>query len=148
MVNRFGGGMIRYGLPGMVMGVILSWAAGMHGPMAEAQTGRGADGPARGMESSRGLPQAMTARGANGEAGGTIAMVTSPPGSYQWLYLVDTRMHALAVYRLDPSNPKGALKLEAARQYQWDLKLEHYNNQAPEPAAIESMVKALTQPPR
>jgi hypothetical protein len=26
------------------------------------------------------------------------------------------------------------------------LKLEHYNNQAPEPAAIESTVKALAQP--
>ena len=73
-------------------------------------------------------------------------MVTAPSGSAQWLYLIDTKSHAFAIYRVDPSNPKGSVKLEAARQYQWDLKLEHYNNQAPEPAAIESMVKALAQP--
>ena len=60
--------------------------------------------------------------------------------------LIDTKSHAFAIYRLDPTDHKGTVKLEAARQYQWDMKLEHYNNQSPEPAAIESMVKALAQP--
>ncbi|WP_165234320.1 hypothetical protein [Aquisphaera insulae] len=152
MRMRFSGGMARFGLPGIAMGVMLSWASGMHGPTAEAQTGRGADAggvPGRAIEGNRGLPQVASPKVlANGEANGTLAFVTSPPGSYQLLYLVDTRSHALAVYRVDPGNSKGALKLEAARQYQWDLKLEHYNNQAPEPAAIESMVRTLAQPPR
>jgi hypothetical protein len=44
------------------------------------------------------------------------------------------------VYRVDPQNPKGSLKLEAARQYRWDLKLAEYNNLPPEVSAIESMV--------
>jgi hypothetical protein len=83
---------------------------------------------------------------AGGDANGTLALVTSPGGSVQLLYLIDTRNQAFAIYRVDPSNPKGSVKLEASRQYQWDLKLEHYNNQAPEPAAIESTVKALSQP--
>jgi len=73
-------------------------------------------------------------------------MVTAPSGPAQWLYLIDTKSHAFAIYRLDPTNPKGSVKLEAARQYQWDLKLEHYNNQVPEPAAIESLVRTLAQP--
>jgi hypothetical protein len=72
-------------------------------------------------------------------------MLSSPTAAGQWLYLIDTRSRAFAIYRIDPSNPKGSVKLEAARQYQWDLKLEHYNNQAPEPGAIESMVRAPAQ---
>ena len=81
-----------------------------------------------------------------GDANGTLALISSPMGSAQWLYLIDTRSRAFAIYRVDPTNPKGSVKLEAARQYQWDMKLEHYNNQAPEPGAIESMVKSLAQP--
>jgi hypothetical protein len=98
--------------------------------------------PARGVE-GKAAPQGRLLAG--GDANGTLALVTSPAGSAQWLYLIDTKTRAFAIYRVDPSNPKGALKLEAARQYQWDLKLEHYNNQAPEPAAIEATVKPLAQ---
>jgi len=64
------------------------------------------------------------------------------------LYVIDTRSRAFAVYRVDPTNPKGTVKLEAARQYQWDLKLAEYNNQPPEVAAIESTVKTLGPPAR
>jgi hypothetical protein len=82
-----------------------------------------------------------------------MAFVTNVPGTQQgqWLFLVDTKTQAMAVYRVDPSNPKGVLKLEAARRYEWDLKLEQYNNQAPEPGAIEAMVKASSpagRPPK
>jgi hypothetical protein len=70
---------------------------------------------------------------------GTIAF-TSGTGPTQFLYLIDTKSQALAVYRVDPQNPKGSLKLEAARQYRWDLKLAEYNNLPPEVSAIESMV--------
>ena len=44
-----------------------------------------------------------------------------------------------------PTNPKGIVKLEASRQYKWDLKLEHYNNQAPEPDAIKATVETLAR---
>ncbi len=76
----------------------------------------------------------------SGEASGTIAFTSGGSGSPQLLYLVDTKSQALAVYRVDPQNAKGTLKLEAARQYRWDLKLAEYNNQAPDVASIESMV--------
>jgi hypothetical protein len=61
------------------------------------------------------------------------------------LYLIDTRARAFAVYRVDPTSPKGMVKLEAARQYQWDLKLDEYNNVEPRPSAIESAVRGTTQ---
>jgi hypothetical protein len=79
-----------------------------------------------------------------------IAMLgAGPQGSTgaQFLFLVDTNSKALAVYRFDPNSPKGSLKLEAARRYEWDLKLDQYNNQAPEPGAIEASLKAA-QPGR
>ena len=33
-------------------------------------------------------------------------MVTAPSGSFQWLYLIDTKSHAFAIYRLDPSTQR------------------------------------------
>jgi hypothetical protein len=77
-----------------------------------------------------------------------LALVTSPTATSQLLYLIDTKSRAFAIYRVDPANPKGSVKLEAARQYQWDLKLEHYNNQSPEPSSIEAMVRPLAQSTR
>jgi hypothetical protein len=142
--------MVRFGLPGLILGVMLSWTAGARGPFAAAQT-RGAREPGqaatggRGVEAGRGPGPGRPTAG--GDSNGTLALVTSSAGSSaQLLYLIDTRAQAFAVYRVDGSNPKGTVKLEAARQYQWDLKLDHYNNQAPEPAAIEATVKAMAQP--
>ena len=143
--------MVRFGLPGVILGVAVSWMAGARGPLAEAQARAGGEvgsqvgSPVRGPDANR-AQQGQGRLLASGESNGTLAMVTAPAGSAQWLYLIDTKNHAFAIYRLDPSNPKGTVKLEAARQYQWDLKLEHYNNQAPEPTAIESMVRTLAQP--
>ncbi|MFO0891549.1 MAG: hypothetical protein U0790_20700 [Isosphaeraceae bacterium] len=148
---RISGGMVRFGLPGLFLGAALSWTAGGPEPLAAAQTRAGRDPSSGGnvRAGEVGKPQGQVGPGrplAGGDANGTLALVTSTSGSVQWLYLIDTRTQAFAVYRVDPTNPKGSVKLEAARQYQWDLKLEHYNNQAPEPAAIESTVKALAQP--
>ena len=148
MVIRWNGGMARFGLPGMILGVTVSWMAGARGTQALAQARTGGDPgmqagvPTRGVD-ARGAQQGKLLAG--GDANGTLALVTSPAGSAQWLYLIDTRTRAFAIYRVDPANPKGALKLEAARQYQWDLRLEHHNNQAPEPAAIEATVRPLAQ---
>jgi hypothetical protein len=72
-------------------------------------------------------------------------MVANPAGPVQWLYLIDTKKKAFAVYRIDPNNPKGAVKLEASRQFRWDLELDQYNNQGLEPADVEARVKALAQ---
>lgn len=113
-------GLARFGLPGLVAGLALSWAFG-----------GGRTVPAR----------AGTAPPA--DLSGTIAFTTSSgaPGAPQLLYLIDTRNQSFAVYRVDPQNAKGAVKLEAARQYRWDLKLAEYSNQSPDVAAIRSMVE-------
>jgi hypothetical protein len=151
MVIRLNGGMARFGAPGVILGIALSWVAGARGPLAVAQARSGGDAstqvglPARGAD-ARGAQQGRLL--ASGDSNGILALVTSPAGSAQWLYLIDTKSRAFAIYRVDPANPKGSVKLEAARQYQWDLKLEHYNNQAPEPAAIEATVKPLAQSTR
>ena len=122
----------RFGLPGVLLGVVLAWTfqgeRGLH-----AQTPPGGERP-------RVLPA--------GDASGTIAFTTPTSGSAQLLYLIDTRTKSFVLYRIDPSNAKGTVKLEGARQYQWDLKLTEFNNQQPEVSAVESMVKALGQPSR
>jgi hypothetical protein len=102
---------------GLLAGVALSWVAlGRSAPAVRAQSAGSA------------------------EASGTIAFTSGGNGSAQMLYLIDTKAQSFAVYRVDPQNGKGAIKLEAARQYRWDLKLAEYNNQAPDVASIESMV--------
>ena len=142
-------GVARYGFPGLILGVAVSWIAGARGPELSAQTA-GVGLPGQAAPPARPADAAAQAGRPTpgGESAGTIAFVSTSPGMPgQWLYVIDAKSQALAVYRFDPSNPKGSLKLEAARQYAWDLKLEHYNNSAPEPAAIEATVKA-SQPGR
>jgi hypothetical protein len=114
-----GGAAARYGLGGLLLGLALAWGlGGGRMPLARAQ----ASPPT------------------SAEAAGTIAFTSGGPAVGQWLYIVDTRNQAFAVYRIDPQDPKGSVKLEAARQYRWDLKLAEYNNRPPDVAAIESMV--------
>jgi hypothetical protein len=74
-----------------------------------------------------------------------IAFTTSTSGSAQLLYLIDTKARTFAIYRVDPANAagKGTVKLEAVRQYQFDLRLTGYNNQPPEVKEVESIVKTL-----
>ena len=119
------GGAARYGLPGLVAGLALAWWSGGHGPTARAQA------MAPGTESN-----------------GTIAFTASANGSSsQMLYLIDTKSQAFAVYRVEPTGPKGSgtVKLEAARQYRYDLKLSEFNNQPPEVSSIEAMVKSMAK---
>jgi hypothetical protein len=146
MVERVGSGVVRFGLPGLLLGVSIAWISGARAPEALAQNRSngapaGSSGaPARPLEGGR----SQAARPiSGGDSNGTLALITSNGGPAQWLYLIDTKNRAFAVYRVDPTSTKGTVKLEASRQYQWDLKLEHYNNQAPEPDAIKATVKTL-----
>ncbi len=107
----------RYGVPGVLAGLTLSWVLGS-GQLAPTRV------------------RAATPA----EVAGTIAFTSGGARSTQLLYLIDTRSQALAVYQVDPQNPKGTLKLEATRNYRWDLRLGEFNNQPPEVAAVESMV--------
>ena len=150
MLVRVGSGMARYGLPGIVIGVILAWTWAGRGPEVLAQSGLGTgDEKASAGRAARRPSEPKKAQPARPvtsvESGGTLALIATPAGQSQWLYLIDTKNQAFAVYRIDPGNTKGSVKLEASRQYKWDLELEHYNNQSPEPDAIRESVKALAR---
>jgi hypothetical protein len=134
MPSRGWSGAVRYGLPGVFLGVALMGGFG-GGRDLVAQAPSAPIG-----ERPRAMPSPV-----GGDAAGTIAFTTAGGGSSQLLYLIDPKAHAFAIYRIDPSNSKGVVKLEATRQYQWDLKLTHYNNLEPEPPAIEQTVRALGQ---
>ena len=137
MPSRGWSGVARYGLSGLFLGIILMGGlGGGRGLVAQVPSAPGVDRP-RGASASPGV-----------DSSGTIAFTSPTSGTAQLLYLIDPKAHAFAVYRVDPSNPKGAVKLEAARHYQWDLKLDEFNNQPPEVRAIESTVKALGNPIR
>lgn len=153
----FGGTTIevaRYGLPGAVLGVALAWFAGGQGAAVRAQpTGPGGEfllthptqAPSRPIDTGTGR-NALNRAAISGESSGTIGLVVpSNNGSDQWFYLIDTKAHSFAVYRMDVADAKPTIKLEVARQYGWDLKLDRYNNSGLEPAAIEKVVKSLVQ---
>jgi hypothetical protein len=146
---RIDSALARYGLPGLVMGMFLAWGSGVRGPQVAAQTeshDRSAGAQRVAPRSGEAGKSQVSRSIAGADGAGTLALITETTGPAQWLYLIDTKKRAFAVYRMDPSNGKGTVKLEAARQYKWDLELEHYNNQAPEPAAIEATVKTLAHP--
>lgn len=112
---------LGYGAPGVVVGLALAWWAGGRAPTADAQ--------------------AITP---GAEANGTIAFTSPAGGSSQLLYLIDTRSQSFAIYRVDPQSARtGSVKLEAARQYRYDLKLSEYNNLPPDVPSVEAMIRAV-----
>ncbi len=151
MVTRFGRGWTRYGFPGMALGILMTWAWGLHGERAVAQAPNAAGriAPAAGVQGRPLQPQpAPSTKGvAAGESGGILALITNPTSGspIQWLYLIDTKKRAFAIYRVDPTNPQGCVKLEASRQFRWDLDLDQYNNQGLEPADVKARVEALSR---
>jgi hypothetical protein len=125
----------RSGLPWMLLGMAIAWGAGVGGP--PSVSAQGAD---RGRAAAGGDP------GTQGSGSGVIALTAPLGGGAQLLYLVDTRLQSLAVYKVDPTtgnNSKGSLKLEAQRHYGQDLKLTEFNNAPPEVRSIEGMVRTL-----
>lgn len=137
MALRGWSGVVRYGVPGLLLGLAVMGGFGtVRGPSALAEGLPGAERP-------------RMAAAAGNDASGTIAFSTSSNGgTTQHLYLIDTKAHAFAIYRIDPSNPKGAVQLAGCRQYQWDMKLSQYNNAEPDVASVESMIKTLGHPAR
>lgn len=133
MADRGWTGILRYGLPGLILGVVICNAIAGQGLKAQVSTA-----PAANSDRSRQAPVT--------DPSGTIAFTTNVAGSVsgtQLLYVIDTKTRAFAIYRVEPtSNAKGSVKLEAARQYQWDLKLSDYNNLGLVPTEIETAVRA------
>lgn len=134
----------RFGLPGLLLGIALGWGVRAREVFAQNPPLDGAPRSARTQSRPAEGTRSQAARPiSGGDGSGTLSMTSAAPGGGQLLYLIDTRKQAFAVYRIDPANPKGTVKLEGSRQYRWDLELEHYNNQAPEPDAIRTTVKTL-----
>jgi hypothetical protein len=142
---------MRFGLPGVALGMMVTWGWVLFGDRAAAQ------GPGTAPRSSSGgsvqgrsmpSPSGQPAKGATmGESGGILALVSNPQGTgpAQWLYLIDTKKRSFAIYRVDPTNPQGCVKLEASRQFRWDLDLDQYNNQGLEPADVKARVDAVNR---
>jgi hypothetical protein len=149
MAGRVDSGLARFGLPGLALGIALAWGASFRGEPAEAQqTPSAAARPTSSGLQGQARPEATKSQPAKPVAGndqaGTLALISNPTGPIQWLYLIDTKQKSFAVYRVDPTNPKGCVKLEASRKYRWDLELDEYNNQGLEPSDVEARVRALT----
>ena len=129
------GGVVRYGVPGLLLGLAVMGGFGnVRGPAAQAENLPGIERP--------------RATAVGGDASGVIAFTSPTMGTAQLLYLIDTRNRSFAIYRVDPANVKGAVRLEATRQYQWDLKLTEYNNDKPDVVSVETMIKTVGQPTR
>jgi hypothetical protein len=109
--------------PVLVLGLVIAWFSGA------------AVGPRLNAQPSGNSPVSSS-------DGGMLSWSTTLPDGSQHLYIIDTRSQAFVVYRVDARDTRGAVKLEAARQFRWDLRLAEFNNQAPEVATIESMVAA------
>jgi hypothetical protein len=128
-------GVVRYGVPGVLLGLALMGGFGnVRWPRAQAENLPGIDRP--------------RAAAAGGDSSGMIAFTSPSVGAAQLLYLIDTRTRSFAIYRVDPTNAKGAVRLEATRQYQWDMKLTEYNNDKPDVVSVETMIKTVGQPNR
>jgi hypothetical protein len=148
MLKTFGGGVARYGVPGVVIGLAIASLLDLRTREAAAQTSPNRPAASRAPAPNRAGDNGKSVSSKNGsstDSSGTIAMVANPGGPVQWLYLIDTKKQAFAIYKIDPGTPNKVVKLEACRQYQWDLKLEQYNNQTPEPSDIEAQVRTLDQ---
>ena len=76
-----------------------------------------------------------------GNAGSLQVVMSGDPEKSQWVTIVNPSTQSLAIYRFEPNNPRGSLKLEAVRQIRWDLLLSEYQNQPPEVSAVESMTR-------
>ena len=74
------------------------------------------------------------------EAGGDLLVlpVTSSDKG-QLLAVVEPRQHVMSVYRIDPTTGKIALK--SVRNLHWDLQMNDWNNEAPLPQEIQSMLE-------
>jgi hypothetical protein len=149
MAWRIDSGLTRFGLPGLALGMVIAWGGSFRAEQAAAQqppsnTMRPTSPAAQGPSRSEGTKSQSTKAVAGSDQTGTLALIANPTGPIQWLYLIDTKQKSFAIYRVDPMNPKGSVKLEASRKYRWDLELDEYNNQGLEPSDVEARVKALT----
>ncbi len=111
--------MLRFGLPGLLLGVAGCWFVS-NGPKVAAQ--------------------ATTPLRAGSNDGSTIAMTTGALGAEQRLYLIDTKKQTFAIYKIDKD---GWIELLSVRRYQADMELSEFNNKKPTVSEIQETVHSL-----
>lgn len=68
-----------------------------------------------------------------------VSFTTQGAGGQQFLYLIDPTQKVLSVYEFNPRSSK--LKLSAVRHYSADHRLSEFNNEPPNVADIEKLVR-------
>ena len=139
MAVRFESGWMRFGLPGLALGLFLASGWGISGEPAAAQApGSPSRSVTGGVGKGRSAPSASAA-GAKGVTSGEVRRDPGPgrrfgPGLADPVALPDR--HEEAGLRDLPGRSdqsQGCVKLEASRQFRWDLELDQYNNQGSNP---------------
>ena len=102
----------------LLAGLVLGWIGAKSGGLASAD--------------------ARAAVSGAGTAGNLIAL-TAQANEVQLLYLIDPSQQVFSVYELNTK--KGKLKLTAVRQYSADHQLSEYNNEPPQVAEIEVLLR-------
>jgi hypothetical protein len=69
---------------------------------------------------------------------GLIVVPFGTPEKGVMLSVIDPQQRVMSVYQLNPVNGKIALK--SARNLRWDLQLNDFNNEAPLPQEIQSLI--------
>lgn len=73
-------------------------------------------------------------------AGNELIAVPGPAGEKgQLLTVIDPRMRAISVYRIEPT--AGKITLCSVRNIHWDLQMSHLNNERPLPQEIRSLLE-------
>jgi hypothetical protein len=75
-----------------------------------------------------------------GDRGGIRAFPVQLGRGMYGFVLLDTRRHSLAVYRLDGAVSR--LRLMAARDYRYDLRLKDFDNSSPTPVQVKKLLRA------
>ncbi|NNM87702.1 MAG: hypothetical protein HKL95_04195 [Phycisphaerae bacterium] len=124
--SRFHAALWLIGLALLINAVVLAWPKGYQTNMFSGQAlGAAFPAPTASNHSTYVLPLRL--------------------GDKSWgLVLVDRRQRVFCVYRFLESASR--LRLVAARDYRYDLRLHDYNNTAPTPAQVKAMVSSMLPP--
>ncbi len=68
-----------------------------------------------------------------------VPVTSGEKGQGQLLAVVDPKQQVMGVYRIDANTGKIALK--SVRNLRWDLQMTNYNNEAPLPQEIQTLLE-------
>jgi hypothetical protein len=68
-----------------------------------------------------------------------VPVASGEKGQGQLLAVIEPRQQVMSVYRVDAST--GKIALRSVRNLHWDLQMTNYNNEAPLPQEIQSLLE-------